>query len=109
MSRKPLRTITVPAPSWSDEPVKMREPTIAEWRRISAVGDDQERTIQMLGIMVLGEDGNSVGLAEVEAAGVTVLTDLAKHIPGLIGQGSSDDPLKKPTDSTTGSPLPSVG
>lgn len=101
-SRPVLREIEVSAPAWSDQPVRMREPTIKAWREASRSGDDQDRTIALLAAVVLGDDRKPVGLAAIEAAPLAALGQLAKHLPGLLGVAEEEPgPLPPTSDSST--------
>lgn len=109
MTRRALRELQISAPSWSDEPVSLREPTVQVWRTLAGTTDDQERTIKLLGLMVLDDDGNPVGVDAILQAPLAALAELSAHVPELLGQGPRADPLTETSDSPTGSPSPSEG
>lgn len=92
MPRKSRRTITVNAPSWSDEPVIMREPSIAAYMAVRDIDDDQQRAIKLLAEAVLDENGNPVGEAVLLEAGVSALGELVPHLKRLLGAGDGEDP-----------------
>jgi hypothetical protein len=96
-----LREIEVSAPAWSDKPVRMREPTIKAWREASRAGDDQDRTIALLGFVVLDENGKPVGVAAIEAAPLAAFGQLAKHLPVLIGEAEEEPGPLTPTSGSS--------
>lgn len=106
--RKGLREITVHCPAWSDDPIIMREPSVRVWRDAQKETLDQDRTIAILAAIVLGQDGKPVGVEPILDAPLAALGQLAIHVPGLLGEGTSDVPLTPQTASTTGLPSPSV-
>lgn len=96
-----LRVIEISAPAWSDQPVKMREPTLRAWREASRLGDDQDRTIALLGFSVLGDDGEGVGKEAFDDAPLAAFAQLAKHLPELLGEVADAGPLIPPNGSPT--------
>lgn len=92
MPRKGRRTLEVRATSWSDEPVVMREPSIAAYMAVRDIEDDQMRAIKLLAEAVLDEEGNPVGEQAILDAGVSALGELVPHLKKLLGAGDGEDP-----------------
>jgi hypothetical protein len=100
--RRALRTITVDCPALSEEPVKLREPRVRDFLLANKADSNEERTIILLGSMVLDEDGNPVGRDAVLDFPLNALGELAGKIGPLIGEGD-DTPLAPTSGSATGS------
>lgn len=96
-----LRTETVTAPAWSDEPFQMREPRVADYLATVNMANDQEKAIAMLAAMVLGEDGKPVGKEAILNAPLAALGQLSRLIPRMTGEAEPEAPLPLPSDSAT--------
>src|SRR5262249_39767269 len=104
--RRALRTETVECPAWSDEPFEMREPTIAEFLSTEKITSSTEKAVALLGYMVLGADGKSVGKQAIMDGSLLALGQLSKLIPMFTGEqaGSGtkegeEPPLDQPSAS----------
>lgn len=98
--RSTLRVIEIDAPAWAEGKTKMREPRIRDYNAAAAASNDQEKTVKLLGCMVLDDDGKPVGEEAILDAGLSALAQLAKHVPGLLGDEQSG-PLDQGSGSST--------
>ena len=85
-----LREIEVLCPSWSSEPVRMREPTVRDYMRTKDAKDEQERTISLLGTSVLGADGKPVGESAILDAPIAALGQLSFQLSKLLGEAPEE-------------------
>jgi hypothetical protein len=102
--RRALRTITVDCPALSDEPIRLREPRVRDFLEANKATTNEERTISLLGAMVLDEKGNPVGRDAVLDFPLNALGELAGKIGPLIGEDEAA-PLAPMNGSATGSVL----
>jgi hypothetical protein len=101
-NRRALREILVKVPAWAEGETRLREPSVRVYLAASKIEDEQERTVILLGDMVLDDEGNPVGRDAILDAPVVALAQLSGHIPGLLGVEAS--PLDPPKGSATASP-----
>jgi hypothetical protein len=101
MGRRALRTIEVECPALSDEPVRLREPRVRDFIEAQKAKTDEDRTVALLGAMVLGEDGEPVGRDAILDFPAVALLALTGHIGPLVGEGEPA-PLAPKNDSGTG-------
>lgn len=72
----------------------LREPRIRDFLSVQGIADDQERTIALLGSMVLDDEGNPVGKDAILDAPASALEELSIHVPKLMGSRKDvEDPL----------------
>lgn len=95
-ARVALRSITVDCPAFSSSPVVLREPRVRDYMAVRNIADEQEKTVALLAVMVLGEDGEPVGMDAIMDAPMVALAQLSDHVNTLIG-GTSTGPLTPPS------------
>jgi hypothetical protein len=96
-----LREVEVSAPSWQEGMTRVREPRVKDFLAARAVTDEQERTVLMLGSMVLDKDGKPVGKDAILEGSVAALEELSAVIPQLLSrkkEGDAGAPLTQPSD-----------
>jgi hypothetical protein len=94
-----LREIDVEAPSWQEGVTRIREPRVRDFIAARKIDDEQERTVNLLGAMVLDKDGKPVGVEAILEASVAALEELATVVPRLLKREVTADP---PLDQTSG-------
>ena len=94
-----LRETTVVAPSWKEGTTRVREPRVRDFLAARKIEDEEERTITLLGSMVLDDDGQPVGKEAILDASHKALDELGAVIPELLSKdgAKSDVPLDPPT------------
>lgn len=97
-----LRVKAFSIPSWRDGLTKMREPRVVDFIAARKIPDEQERTISLLGSMVLGDDGQPVGAEAILEASVSAFREFAAFVPEMLGGDAADSPLDQKSDSPTG-------
>lgn len=98
--RRALRTIEVECPAWADGITRIREPRVRDFVEAQKIANDEERTIALLGAMVLDANGDPVGRDAILDASVGAMVELAAHVGPLTGDPSV--PLDRTSDSATG-------
>jgi hypothetical protein len=101
--RRALRVITVECPALSEDPVQLREPRVRDFIEANKATSNEERTIILLGAMVLDPSGNPVGREAVLDFPLNALGELAGKIGPLIGEEEAEAPLALKSGSATGS------
>lgn len=94
-----LREIEVEAPSWQEGLTRIREPRVRDFIAARKIQDEQERTVNLLGAMVLGKDGKPVGVDALLEASVAALEELAVVVPKLMKREVEEG---SPLESTSG-------
>lgn len=98
--RKGLRTIEVECPAWADGVTVLREPRVRDYINASSAKDNYDKTVMLLGAMVLGEDGKPVGQEAILDAPMVAISQLAEHLPGMMGENDSGPlPQNSPSDT----------
>lgn len=87
-----LREIDVEAPSWQDGVTRIREPRVRDFIAARKIEDEQERTVNLLGAMVLDKDGKPVGIEAILDASVAALEELARVVPKLLNREEKEGP-----------------
>lgn len=94
-----LREIDVEAPSWQEGVTRIREPRVRDFIAARKIEDEQERTVNLLGSMVLDKNGKPVGVEAILEASVAALEELAAIVPRLLKrEGTVDPPLDQTSD-----------
>lgn len=97
-----FRSVEKMIPSWNpDGLTTIREPDIKTFVQANRVQDSYDRSVILLGGMVLGDDGKPVGKEAIEAAPAAAFIQLGAIIPELLDEGDIDAPLEPTSNSGT--------
>lgn len=98
--RKGLRTITVVVPAWADGETTLREPRVRDYINASTAANNYDKTVMLLGAMVLDEDGKPVGQEAILDAPMLAISGLAEYLPKLMGEEEAGPLLQKSPSGT---------
>lgn len=97
-----FRSIEKLVPAWNpDGLTTIREPDIKTFIKANREPDSYERSVILLGGMVLDDAGKPVGVEAIEAAPAAAFVQLGAFIPELLDEGKVDDPLDQKSNSDT--------
>ena len=99
-----FRTIEQDIPAWNKHrKTVIREPSVEAFMRANVCTDRHERTIILLGDMLLDDEGNSVGEEAIRKAPARAYIKLAEFVPQLLDEEAEvTTPLDPGTSSNTG-------
>lgn len=93
-----LREVDIEAPSWQEGVTRVREPRVRDFIAARKIADEQERTVHLLGSMVLDKEGKPVGTEAILEASVAALEELALVVPKLLKREEEKKPLDQTSD-----------
>ena len=97
-----FRSVEKFIPAWNpDGNTVIREPDIKTFVQANREPDSYDRSLILLGGMVLDDQSKPVGREAIEAAPAAAFVQLGAVIPELLDEGKVDDPLDQKNSSDT--------